>query len=316
MADLLLHSAAAVVTMDDDPAATGQGPIAGGWVAVRDGRIAAVGGPGDPRPDADEAVDLTGHVVLPGLVSAHQHSMDYLLRACTTQPADFPGWLAAPGQPRLGGTDDSGEGAAEMADERATYRATVGSQEIDLPLTPISDDLTVALLMTIDVGLTFIRQAGADLAALLAPSRPEVVVSAATLGIPVAIEVSRALGLDDYVILQKTPKAHLADALTEPLQSITTGVPQRLLLDRARVPAVAGRRVALVDDVIATGGSIAASLRLLRAVGADVVTIGALLVEGSGWGPALGDDAALVTALGRIPVFRPTSGGALAEHWD
>ncbi|MBL7486635.1 adenine phosphoribosyltransferase [Frankia sp. AgB1.9] len=203
-----------------------------------------------------------------------------------------------------------------MADERATYRATVGSQEIELPLTRISTDLTVALLMTIDVGVAFIQQAGADLAALLAPSRPQVVVSAATLGIPVAIEVSRALGLDDYVILQKTPKAHLADALAEPLQSITTGVPQRLLLDRARVPAVAGRRVALVDDVIATGGSIAASLRLLRAAGADVVTIGTLLVEGAAWGPALGADAALVTALGRIPVFRPTATGGLAEDWD
>ncbi|ADP81785.1 amidohydrolase family protein [Pseudofrankia inefficax] len=92
MADLLLHSAAAVVTMDG-PAGTGRGVLDGGWVAVDGGRIAAVGGPGDPRPDAREAVDLTGHVVLPGLVSAHQHSMDYLLRASTAQPADFPGWL-------------------------------------------------------------------------------------------------------------------------------------------------------------------------------------------------------------------------------
>ncbi|MBL7498902.1 adenine phosphoribosyltransferase [Frankia sp. CNm7] len=203
-----------------------------------------------------------------------------------------------------------------MADERAAYQVTIGSQRVDLPLTRISDDLTVALLMTIDTGVSFIATAGADLAALLAPSRPDIVVSAATLGIPVALEVSRALGLDDYLILQKTPKAHLADALAEPLQSITTGTPQRLLLDRARMPAVAGRRVALVDDVIATGGSIAASLRLLRAAGADVVAIGALLVEGSGWRAALGDDADLVVSLGRIPVFRPTTTGGLAEHWD
>ena len=54
-----------------------------------------------------------------------------------------------------------------------------------------------------------------------------------------AIEVSRALGLDDYLILQKTPKVHLGDALSEPMSSITTEVPQRLLLDRARIPAVA-----------------------------------------------------------------------------
>jgi adenine phosphoribosyltransferase len=203
-----------------------------------------------------------------------------------------------------------------MTDARPTYRVTIGSQQVDLPLTRISDDLTVALLMTIDAGVAFIGRAGADLGALLAPSAPEVVVSAATLGIPVALEVSRALGLDDYVILQKTPKAHLADAYAEPLSSITTGVPQRLLLDRARVPAVAGRRVAVVDDVIATGGSISASLRLLRAAGADVVAIGALLVEGSLWRGTLGDDAATVVSLGRIPVFRPVAGGGFREDWD
>ena len=114
------------------------------------------------------------------------------------------------------------------------------------------------------------------------------VAGAATLGIPVAIEVSRALGLDDYLILQKTPKIHLADALAEELESITTAGGQRLLLDRARIDTVAGRRVVLVDDVIATGGSIQASLRLLRAAGATVVAVGVLLTEGSAWRRATG----------------------------
>jgi len=89
------------------------------------------------------------------------------------------------------------------------------------------------------------------------------------MGIPLAIEVSRALGLDDYVILQKTPKIHLADAIAEPVKSITTGAPQRLLFDRARVAAVAGRRVGVVDDVISTGASLSAALKLLRSVEAS-----------------------------------------------
>ena len=203
-----------------------------------------------------------------------------------------------------------------MGDERPGYPVKIGSQEITLPLTRISDDLTVALLMTIDAGVSFISRAGADLAEALADRNVEVVASAATLGIPVALEVSRHLGLDDYVILQKTPKSHLADALAEPLSSITTGVPQRLLLDRARVGAVAGRRVAFVDDVIATGGSVAASLRLLRSAGAEIVAIGSLLVEGSGWRRTLGADAELVRSLGRIPVFRPGPDGTLTEDWD
>ena len=43
------------------------------------------------------------------------------------------------------------------------------------------------------------------------------------MGIPLAIEVTRHLGLDDYVILHKTPKTHLGDTLAEPVRSITTG---------------------------------------------------------------------------------------------
>jgi adenine phosphoribosyltransferase len=196
------------------------------------------------------------------------------------------------------------------------YRVEIGSQVVDLPLVPIADDTAISLLMTIDMGVGFGETAGADLAGLLEEARPDVVASAATLGIPVAIEVSRHLGLDDYLILQKTPKVHLADALSEPLSSITTDTPQRLLLDRRRVAAVAGRRVALVDDVIATGGSIAASLRLLRAAGAEVVAIGSFLVEGSAWKQALGDDAGLVRSLGAIPMFGSDGAGGWHEVWD
>jgi adenine/guanine phosphoribosyltransferase-like PRPP-binding protein len=194
------------------------------------------------------------------------------------------------------------------------YQVAIGSQIVELPIVPIGDDLAISLLMTIDAGVGFMARAGADLAAVLAPTEPGIVASAATLGIPVAIEVSRALGLDDYLILQKTAKIHLADALAEPLSSITTGGEQRLLLDRARIPAVAGKRVALVDDVIATGGSIVAALRLLRAAGADVVGIGSLLVEGTGWRSALGDDAALVRPLGVIPMFTHDAAGGWVER--
>jgi len=192
------------------------------------------------------------------------------------------------------------------------HPASIGSQRLDLPIVPVADEVAIALLMTIDRGVAFTATAGMDLAAALAPSEPEVVATAATLGIPVAIEVSRALGLDDYLVLQKTRKIHLGDALAEPLSSITTTGAQALLLDRARIPAVAGKRVVLVDDVIATGGSIAACLRLLRAAGAEVVGIGCLLVEAGGWADALGDDAALVHALGEIPTFAPAPDGSWA----
>src|SRR5580700_5793578 len=186
-----------------------------------------------------------------------------------------------------------------------TYTTTVGSQTLELPLVPLSDDLTIALLICVDMGVSFAETAGRELAELMRPAEPEIVVSVATMGIPLAIEASRALGIDDYVILHKTPKIHLGESWSEPVYSITTDKPQRLRMDPARVPAVRGRRVAIVDDVISTGASLSSALRLVRRMDAEPVVIGTLMTEGGAWKSALGDDAALVRSLGSMPLFHP-----------
>jgi adenine/guanine phosphoribosyltransferase-like PRPP-binding protein len=198
------------------------------------------------------------------------------------------------------------------------YAARVGSQAVDLPLVALSDDLTIALLICVDHGVHFAEVAGKELADLMRPEAPEIVVSVATMGIPLAIEASRALGLDDYVILHKTPKIHLGETWAEPVTSITTEKPQRLRMDPARVDAVRGRRVAVVDDIISTGASTLAALRLVRRIGAEPVVIGTLMTEGGGWRQALGADADKVRALGAMPLFRPAAPGSseLLEVWD
>jgi adenine/guanine phosphoribosyltransferase-like PRPP-binding protein len=204
-----------------------------------------------------------------------------------------------------------------MADDR-TYSTLVGSQAVELPLVALSDDLTIALLICVDHGVAFAEVAGRELADLMRPAAPEIVVSVATMGIPLAIEASRALGLDDYVILHKTPKIHLGETWSEPVVSITTDKPQRLRMDPARVDAVRGRRVAIVDDIISTGASTLAALRLVRRIGAEPVVIGTLMTEGGGWRSALGADADKVRALGSMPLFRPASPSSteLVEDWE
>ena len=203
-----------------------------------------------------------------------------------------------------------------MVDALGTYETTIGSQRRVLPLVPLSDELAIALLITVDHGVAFSARAGEDLAKLLGPFDIDVVVSVATMGIPLAIEVSRALGIDDYVILQKTPKIHLADAVSEPVTSITTDSRQRLLFDRARIGAVAGRRVALIDDVVSTGASVRAALNLVRHVGGEPVAVGTLLTEAAAWRRTLGEDAELVQALGAVPLFRRQDNGDLQEDWE
>jgi adenine/guanine phosphoribosyltransferase-like PRPP-binding protein len=191
-----------------------------------------------------------------------------------------------------------------------TYTVDIAGEPVTLPIVPINQKLAISLLMVIDMGVRFGERVGKALAAKLGPLKPDIVVGVATLGIPVVIEVSRALGLDHYVIAQKSPKIHLADALVQDVQSVTTSAKQRLMLDRRAVPLLAGRRAVVVDDVVATGSSLAATLALVRAAGADIVGAGVILTEGHDWEKALGADARLVHGLGHIPQFALAEGKA------
>ena len=122
-----------------------------------------------------------------------------------------------------------------IAPER--YDVEIAGEQTALPMLQLDDQRAIALLMDIDMGLAFGARVGRALAARFAAAKPDIVVGSATLGIPVAMEVSRHLGLDRYLILQKSPKFHLADALEEPVRSITSDKPQRLMLDRRQILA-------------------------------------------------------------------------------
>lgn len=91
MTSLLLKNADVLVTMD-----SGRREIRGGGLYIEDNRIVAVG-PADALPEtADEVVDMTGHVVLPGLVNTHHHMYQTLTRAVpAAQDAELFGWLKA-----------------------------------------------------------------------------------------------------------------------------------------------------------------------------------------------------------------------------
>ncbi len=89
MPTLLIKNAHILVTMDDQ-----RREIPGGGVYIRDGFIEQVG-PTDQLPQtADEVQDLSGHIVLPGLVNTHHHFYQTLTRAVPdAQNANLFGWL-------------------------------------------------------------------------------------------------------------------------------------------------------------------------------------------------------------------------------
>lgn len=75
MGTLLVRNANVLVTMNDGV------EIQHGALFARDGWIEQVGTDDDVPTTADEVVDLTGHVVLPGLVNTHHHLYQTLTRS-------------------------------------------------------------------------------------------------------------------------------------------------------------------------------------------------------------------------------------------
>ena len=83
-ADLVVTGADLVATMDGE-----RRELLGGWVAVTNGLVSAIGTSGDPSPAAVRELRADGCLVTPGLVNAHHHLFQNLTRA-------FPPMTSAP----------------------------------------------------------------------------------------------------------------------------------------------------------------------------------------------------------------------------
>jgi cytosine/adenosine deaminase-related metal-dependent hydrolase len=89
MSTLLVKHAHVLVTMDDD-----RREIADGGMLVDDGFVMQVGATADLPTAADQVLDLSGHLVLPGFINTHHHFYQTLTRAVPgAQDAGLFDWL-------------------------------------------------------------------------------------------------------------------------------------------------------------------------------------------------------------------------------
>ncbi len=158
--------------------------------------------------------------------------------------------------------------------------------------------VAVALLNLL--GDTELTEAAADELAKLLPADVEMLVTPEVKAVPLTHALSVRSGLP-YVVARKTVKPYMLDPVTREVVSITTGKPQLLVLDGADVRRLKGKRVAIVDDVVSTGGTLDGLKDMLAGVGAKVVATLVVFTEGEAR-----DD---VIAVGHLPLF-PAEAGA------
>jgi len=137
---------------------------------------------------------------------------------------------------------------------------------------PGGQNRAVASLIINQASFELLDWLGGEMAECARSFRPDVIVGLPTLGLTLAPLVARHLGFSNYVALGYSRKFWYDDALSAAVSSITSpSQGKHLFLDPNLTPRLHGRRVLLVDDVVARGTTMSAAQRLLAAASADLV---------------------------------------------
>ncbi|MBR5545431.1 MAG: adenine phosphoribosyltransferase [Clostridia bacterium] len=83
-----------------------------------------------------------------------------------------------------------------------------------------------------------------------------------------------------YLELRKSRKAFMVDPKGIEVQSITTHGKQELWIGREKYEAFRGKKLCFLDDVVSTGGTIEAVLKLAKEIEIEIVCICCALTEG------------------------------------
>lgn len=173
------------------------------------------------------------------------------------------------------------------------YTMKIAGLERNLEKFPVSDSLDIAAFIIFgDVELTV---AGCKELLSRVPEF-DVILTPEAKSIPIAYEMARQCG-KPYIIARKGVKVYMRNSLEVKVTSITTQKEQSLYLGETEVNMIKGKRVLIVDDVISTGESLAATRELVKRAGAVEAAACAFLAEGDA---ADRDD---IIFLEKLPLF-------------
>ncbi|MEG1942512.1 MAG: phosphoribosyltransferase family protein [Angelakisella sp.] len=175
------------------------------------------------------------------------------------------------------------------------YDITVGGLKRSLPIVPISDTLSIASFVIFG-DTEIVEPCARELAARL-PKDIDYLITAEAKSIPLIYEMAKVMKMPKYIIARKSIKGYMANPIITEVKSITTDKKQILCVDESDIKLLCGKRIAIVDDVISTGGSIAAVEHLVTQAGGMVVARAAILAEGDA------ADRKDIIYLEKIPMF-------------
>ena len=177
---------------------------------------------------------------------------------------------------------------------RQTHTVNIAGIVRHLPLFEVAPGVRIAIFNMLG-DTNVVKGAAAALAERLKNGEADVLVTAEAKSIPLIYEMSALMGLP-YIVLRKSYKSYMGDALSTETVSITTGKPQKLFMDEKDQSVVKGKNCILVDDVVSTGSTLKGMEQLVELAEGKVHKVAAVFTEGD-------NDWSYVVALANLPVF-------------
>ena len=103
----------------------------------------------------------------------------------------------------------------------------------------------------------------------LIPPGTEILLTVVTNALPLTHELSDRSGIP-YVCARKKRRTYMQDPLIQDVPSMTLGVHETLWLDGPHAERLRGKKVTIVQDVVASGGTALALTRFVERMGGTV----------------------------------------------
>ena len=155
-----------------------------------------------------------------------------------------------------------------------TYEIKVAGLTRQLPVFQLSDELAIAAFVIFgDVELT------CECAKELVKIAPEhdIMITAEAKSIPLIHEMARQMGVNQYIIARKGVKVYMKNPVKVEVHSITTTKKQELYIDQHDKDLMKGKRVLIIDDVMAYGNAALGLIDLVEQGGASIAGFGFII---------------------------------------
>ena len=155
------------------------------------------------------------------------------------------------------------------------YKVKIGNCERELPLVNAGKASYYSFNMMGDMELNV--ESAKLLASFLEDT--DIIVTVESKAIALVQELASILKHPRYVIVRKSAKSYMVNPISVPGNTIISGGAD-YYLDGTDIEHLKGKRIAIVDDVISTCGTIDAICRLLKKAGLTINKIACILCEG------------------------------------